>query len=176
MSQPISITLGPDFWFTEQDSSQVARITPQGVITEFRTPTLSFPIDITAGPDRNIWFTEGSTGKIGFVTPQGSITEITFSTFDASSVLLQARQSSRESDADSQSHHTDGFPSRANHLRPRSKVLRGVPIIFTLRSLRTQEYRRCEEKAERRYRNHEFRSATQRGAHLPSFILTCAEG
>jgi streptogramin lyase len=30
--QPISITLGPDgnFWFTEQDRSQVARITPDG--------------------------------------------------------------------------------------------------------------------------------------------------
>jgi hypothetical protein len=35
-SQPISITMGPDgnFWFTEQNSSRVARITPLGVITE----------------------------------------------------------------------------------------------------------------------------------------------
>jgi hypothetical protein len=40
-SQPISIILGPDgnFWFTLQDSSQIGRITPEGVITEFRTPT-----------------------------------------------------------------------------------------------------------------------------------------
>jgi virginiamycin B lyase len=86
-SQPISITRGPDgnFWFTLQNSSQVARITPQGVITEFRTPTFSFPFDITPGPDGNVWFSEGSTGQIGFITPSGEITEIMFSTFDASS-------------------------------------------------------------------------------------------
>jgi virginiamycin B lyase len=84
--QPISITLGDDgnFWFTEQDKSRIARITPQGVITEFVTPTFSFPIDITAGPDGNIWFTEGSNGHIGFITPGGQITEIQFSNFDAS--------------------------------------------------------------------------------------------
>ncbi|MBA2435049.1 MAG: hypothetical protein M3480_00815 [Verrucomicrobiota bacterium] len=86
-SQPISITLGPDgnFWFTLQNSSQVARITPQGVITEFTTPTFSFPFDITPGPDGNVWFSEGSTGQIAFITPEGRITEIMFSLFDASS-------------------------------------------------------------------------------------------
>jgi streptogramin lyase len=86
-SQPISITHGPDgnFWFTLQNSSQVARITPQGEITEFRTPTLSFPFDIAPGPDGNVWFSEGSTGQIGFITPGGHIEEIVFSTFDASS-------------------------------------------------------------------------------------------
>ena len=70
-SQPISITEGPDgnLWFTLQNSSQVARITPDGVITEFRTPTFSFPFDITPGPDGNVWFSEGSTGQIGFITP-----------------------------------------------------------------------------------------------------------
>ncbi len=86
-SQPISITLGPDgnFWFTLQNSSQVARITPQGVITEFTTPSFSFPFDITPGPDGNVWFSEGSTGQIAFITPEGRITEIMFSLFDASS-------------------------------------------------------------------------------------------
>src|SRR5215211_7361759 len=83
-SQPISITLGPDgnFWFTEQNRSQVARITPDGVITEFLTPTFSFPIGITAGPDGNIWFAEGaagSGGQIAFITPDGNIEEIVFS-------------------------------------------------------------------------------------------------
>lgn len=45
-SQPISITVGPDgnLWFTEQNSSRVARITPQGIITEFQTPDLQFPV------------------------------------------------------------------------------------------------------------------------------------
>jgi len=86
-SQPISITLGPDgnLWFTLQNSSQVARLTPQGVITEFQTPTFSFPIDITPGPDGNVWFSEGASGQIGFITPEGRITEIKFSDFDASS-------------------------------------------------------------------------------------------
>jgi len=86
-SQPMSIVQGPDgnFWFTLQDSSQVARITPDGVITEFRTPTLSFPFDIAAGPDGNVWFSEGAAGQIGFITPNGQITEIRFSAVDASS-------------------------------------------------------------------------------------------
>jgi streptogramin lyase len=87
-SQPISITLGPDgdFWFTEQNRSQVARITPEGVITEFLTPTFSFPIGITAGPDGNIWFSEGaagSGGQIAFITPDGHIEEIVFSSSTA---------------------------------------------------------------------------------------------
>jgi len=87
-SQPISITLGPDgnFWFTEQNRSQVARITPDGVITEFLTPTFSFPIGITVGPDGNIWFGEGAAGSeglIAFITPDGQIEEIVFSTSTA---------------------------------------------------------------------------------------------
>jgi virginiamycin B lyase len=89
-SQPISITLGPDgnFWFTEQNRSQVARITPDGVITEFPTPTVSFPHDITPGPDGNVWFSEGSVGQIAFITPTGQIEEIAFSTFDASAGIV----------------------------------------------------------------------------------------
>ena len=87
-SQPISIALGPDgnFWFTEQNRSQVARITPEGVITEFLTPTFSFPIGITAGPDGNIWFSEGaadSGGQVAFITPNGHIEEIVFSSSTA---------------------------------------------------------------------------------------------
>ena len=53
-SQPISIILGPDgnLWFTEQNASNVARVTPDGVITEFRTPTFSFPLGYYGGPGR----------------------------------------------------------------------------------------------------------------------------
>jgi virginiamycin B lyase len=54
------------------------------VITEFLTPTFSFPFDITPGPGRQ-WFSERSTGQIGFITPDGQITEIMFAVFDASS-------------------------------------------------------------------------------------------
>jgi virginiamycin B lyase len=56
------------------------------VITEFLTPTFSFPIGITAGPDGNIWFAEGaagSDGQIAFITPDGHIEEIVFSSSTA---------------------------------------------------------------------------------------------
>jgi streptogramin lyase len=78
--EPIEIANGPDgnVWFTEQNASAVARVTPTGVITEFRTPTFSFPNAITAGPDGNVWFGEGATGQIAFITPAGAITEIPY--------------------------------------------------------------------------------------------------
>ncbi|CAN5216012.1 N/A [soil metagenome] len=83
-SEPIEIALGPDGnqWFTEQNASRVARITPRGVITEFPLPTFGFPKDITAGPDGNVWFTEGSNGRIARITPTGQIREVVFSDFD----------------------------------------------------------------------------------------------
>jgi virginiamycin B lyase len=85
-SQPFAITMGEDgnFWFTLSNSSNVARITPNGSISYFRTPSLSNPAFITPGPDGNIWFGEGSTGKIASVTPDGVITEYQFSFFGVS--------------------------------------------------------------------------------------------
>ena len=85
-SQPFAITMGEDrnFWFTLSNSSNVARITPRGRISYFRTPSLSNPAFITRGPDGNIWFGEGSTGKIASVTPDGVITEYQFSFFGVS--------------------------------------------------------------------------------------------
>jgi len=84
-SQPRSIIMDADgnFWSTLSNSSEVVRITPQGIVTSFATPTPSNPVGITSGPDGNIWFTEGATGKIAFITPAGAITEIRFSSSDA---------------------------------------------------------------------------------------------
>jgi streptogramin lyase len=59
--------------------NRVARITPQGVITEFVVPGFAFPKAITAGPDGNVWFTGGSNGKIGRITPSGAIRMVRFS-------------------------------------------------------------------------------------------------
>ena len=73
-----------NYWFTLSNSNQVARITPNGHISYFVTPTLSNPAYITLGPDGNIWFGEGSTGKIASVTPAGVITEYQFSFFGVS--------------------------------------------------------------------------------------------
>jgi virginiamycin B lyase len=85
-SGPFDITQGPDgnFWFTLSNSSKVARITPRGEISYFRTPSLSQPAFITVGPDGNLWFGEGSTGKIASVTPAGDVTEFQFSFFGVS--------------------------------------------------------------------------------------------
>jgi streptogramin lyase len=69
---------GPDgnLWFTEGNREVVGRISPQGVITEFRTPTpLSQPSAITVGPDRNLWVTEMTANKVARITPSGAITE-----------------------------------------------------------------------------------------------------
>ena len=85
-SQPFSITMGADgnFWFTLQNSNEVARITPRGEISYFTTPTLSEPAFITLGPDGNVWFAEGSASAIASVTPDGVITEHKFSLFGVS--------------------------------------------------------------------------------------------
>jgi virginiamycin B lyase len=76
-----TIVAGSDgnMWFGYGNKDVVARITQDGVITEFRTPTpWSQPGALTLGPDGNIWFTE-STGKIGRITPAGVITEFVVS-------------------------------------------------------------------------------------------------
>jgi hypothetical protein len=54
----------------------IGRITPSGVITEFRLLASRFgATGITAGPDGNLWFTEDHTDQIGRITPSGVITE-----------------------------------------------------------------------------------------------------
>src|SRR6478752_5565648 len=64
---------------TEPYTSRIARITPDGRVTEFPTPTpKAGPGAIAAGPDGNAWFAESALGgvaKIGRITPSGFITE-----------------------------------------------------------------------------------------------------
>jgi streptogramin lyase len=64
---------------TEPYTSRIARITPDGRVTEFATPTADAgPAAITAGPDGNAWFTEsapGSAAAVGRIRPDGRITE-----------------------------------------------------------------------------------------------------
>ncbi len=66
-----AMTVGPDgnLWFTDSD---IARITPQGVITEFAVPNppTAIPLPgIARGPDGNLWYIAGTT--LGRITPQG---------------------------------------------------------------------------------------------------------
>ena len=81
---PVGITAGPDgnVWFTEyrHERNAIGRITPDGVITEFRIPTeVAHPLGITTGPDGNLWFTESSftdgKSQIAFITTSGEISE-----------------------------------------------------------------------------------------------------
>src|SRR5262249_38486893 len=82
-AKPDSIVVGPDgnVWFSENWASQIGRVTPDGVITEFPTPTPnSFPNAIVSGPDGNLWFTEqggAGVGRVGRISPSGDVVEFT---------------------------------------------------------------------------------------------------
>ena len=85
-SGPAEIITGPDgnLWFTERNTTNLGRITPAGVITEFPPPdpgSLEARDEdggITAGPDGNLWFIEGNSDVFGWgfarMTPAGVIT------------------------------------------------------------------------------------------------------
>jgi streptogramin lyase len=78
------MTAGPDgsIWVVASEypgfnvNGEIARVTPDGQITEFKLPSQSQELlgEITAGPDGNLWFVDGS--KLGQITPDGNITEI----------------------------------------------------------------------------------------------------
>jgi virginiamycin B lyase len=86
---PQGITKGPDgnMWFTEHGADRIARVTPDGTITEFSTGitrpsgaaaadlTDAAPSSIITGADGNLWFTEQIADRIGRITPDGVITE-----------------------------------------------------------------------------------------------------
>ena len=62
---------GPDgnMWLTMTDNNKIARVTPEGAVTEFSIPTPNSGVyGIAAGPDGNLWFTEQSASKIGRIT------------------------------------------------------------------------------------------------------------
>jgi virginiamycin B lyase len=79
-SQPLAITRGPDgnFWFADVWSGY-GSITPEGVITNFKTSSASYPVGITTGPDGNLWLaasTAQSTAFVAKIAPDGNeITE-----------------------------------------------------------------------------------------------------
>jgi virginiamycin B lyase len=70
---PVDITAAPDgnMWFTQTLAGNVARITPQGVITEGKSVNSSEPFGITMGPDgQSVWYTMMSANKIARLTPR----------------------------------------------------------------------------------------------------------
>jgi virginiamycin B lyase len=66
---------------TEPYTSRIARITTDGRVTEFATPTRDAgPGSITTGPDGNAWFTETApdgAAAVARITPGGTVTEFT---------------------------------------------------------------------------------------------------
>jgi len=74
----IIIGLNGDLWFTETQPSAIGRITVDGVITEFATPTPNAsPISLAVQPDGYILFLEG-IGAVGVLTPAGVMKEYPF--------------------------------------------------------------------------------------------------
>ncbi len=77
-SLPRGLVVGADnaLWFTERLTHKIGRITAEGKITEYPTPTLgSGPLGIALGSDGALWFTEDGRRQIGQITTDGKITE-----------------------------------------------------------------------------------------------------
>jgi streptogramin lyase len=67
-----------DLWFTEQATSKIGFITPNGATSQdYSTPTASSsPYSIAAGSDGNVWFTEKNPNNIGVFESLGGGTGI----------------------------------------------------------------------------------------------------
>lgn len=78
LAGPYDVAAGADgnLWFTANPDI-VGRMTLQGQVTLFRTPSKHEPVWITAGPDGNVWFSELQENTLGKVTPDGTISEYT---------------------------------------------------------------------------------------------------
>jgi streptogramin lyase len=81
-TDPQGIAAGPDgnIWTTERHRNRIARVAPDGTITEFMLPRDGAdPNRIVAGSDGNLWFTEAPDFSIapmvGRITPGGDVTE-----------------------------------------------------------------------------------------------------
>ncbi|MCK9248083.1 MAG: hypothetical protein M0P31_03795 [Solirubrobacteraceae bacterium] len=75
-AKPQQLAAGPDgdVWVTIGDAgTDVARVAPDGAVTGFDAPTVSFPVGITAGPDGNLWVTQaGGVARIDPGDPAGA--------------------------------------------------------------------------------------------------------
>jgi virginiamycin B lyase len=93
---PQGPVVGPDgnIWFVEIGAKKIGRITPEGVITEFKLPPSTQGGSgqlgqLIVGPDGNLWFgvqggltSAGDSSAIGRITPAGVITYFPLSTLN----------------------------------------------------------------------------------------------
>jgi streptogramin lyase/surface antigen len=78
---PVGIaTVGEDIYVTEDEPAVVAKITPEGEVTEYLLPEGRKLEWMTAGPDDAVWFDEiigaGGVPAIGRLTPGGELREV----------------------------------------------------------------------------------------------------
>ncbi|MGH8972380.1 MAG: virginiamycin B lyase family protein [Acidimicrobiia bacterium] len=74
---------GGSVWFTDQATSSIGRLDPDGTETRFPLPPGSQPHSIARGPDGAMWYTDAAdrhrdpsaVASIGRVTPSGEVTE-----------------------------------------------------------------------------------------------------
>jgi streptogramin lyase len=66
VGNPVHIAVGADgaLWFTEYASNSLDRITTDGVVSSFSTPSTMFLLSLTSGPGAMLWLTEGDTQSI----------------------------------------------------------------------------------------------------------------
>lgn len=100
------IVAGPDgnLWVNEAGAAKVARVTPNGNITEFALPSARIdtggpagvieirpsPNGLVAGADGAIWLSDGLTGHLFRVTTDGDVTEIKTPDVGPSSIAVGA--------------------------------------------------------------------------------------
>jgi virginiamycin B lyase len=76
-------------WVTELVGNTIARVTPEGAVTEFAIPTFnSRPIAIVPEPDGTaMWFTEEAGNKVARIDMGGTITEFAVPKSQANVIL-----------------------------------------------------------------------------------------
>lgn len=82
-AQPRQLTVGPDgnVWVAlDGVAKDLARVTPDGVVTEFTTTGVTNPVGIASGPDGNLWLTQ--PGGVARVAPAAPTTATAFPVAD----------------------------------------------------------------------------------------------
>jgi streptogramin lyase len=77
MKAPVQLVAGTNgtMWFFEGNNNTIAKITPDGTISEFRMPNDdSAPGNLMKAPDGSIWFTQPYLNRIAKIADDGSIT------------------------------------------------------------------------------------------------------
>lgn len=74
-SWPRLVTIGPDgnLWVAEVFGQKIARITLNGVITEFPIPGSRELAGISTGPDGSIWYTDDLANSVGHISVTGHV-------------------------------------------------------------------------------------------------------